>query len=497
MKNLSIRWKLTLWYGCAASVTLLAFGIILLILTRQQLLNRTDAALREELRELELEADITTSEPDFASSARQRFFHHDIYDFVVVHEKGHIVFLSAGLADHSVAEIVPDQVFPEIHYETRDVHHSGYLRVAGLSRESAFGRLTVLCVTSLKPLLSEMYALQLVMAILLPLAISSALVGGYFLANRALAPVNAIVEMAKSITIDSLNRRVEVANPRDEIGRLAATFNSLIGRLEIAVQEIQRFTADASHEIRTPLAALRMEAELALRADRSREQYKDALRIVVDEATRLGRLADQLLTLSRQDAGIVDRPRATIQLNTVVRDVVEQLQPLAFHHGVLLQTGRIQVCLVDGDDFGLRQAVYNVVENALKYTDRGGTAIIQCAAVNDSAVCEVIDTGVGISDQHLPHVFNRFYRVDSSRHSKNGGAGLGLSIARTTVLAHGGTIRICSRTNAGTTVSICLPGKKSLDPGENGDGQPERSELSFATTSTELVAIRMAPGRTH
>lgn len=350
MKNLSIRWKLTLWYGFAVSITLFAFGIILLILTRQQLLNRTDAALREELRELALEVEITRSKADFRLSAGKRFFHHDIYDFAVVHENGDTVFLSSGLSDRSVAAILPDRSSSGIRHETRDLPELGAFRIAGLSCDSSFGRLTVCAVTSLKPLTVEMYALQMVMAILLPLAVASALAGGYFLASRALAPVNAIVEMANSVTIDRLNCRVEVPNPRDEIGRLAATFNSLIERLELAVHEIKRFTADASHEIRTPLAALRMEAELALRADRSPEQYKSALQVVVDEATRLGRLADQLLSLSRHDAGIVECVRASVQLDAILQDVVEQLQPMASDQRVLLKDAGIQACQVHGDD---------------------------------------------------------------------------------------------------------------------------------------------------
>ncbi|MCX7389027.1 MAG: HAMP domain-containing sensor histidine kinase [Planctomycetales bacterium] len=488
MKNLSIRWKLTLWYGFAVSVTLFAFGIILLILTRQQLLNRTDAALREELRELALEVEITPSEADFRLSTAKRFFHHDIYDFVVVHENGATVFLSSGLSDRDVAAILPDRSSSVIRHETRDVPESGPFRIAGLSCDSSFGRLTVCAVTSLKPLMGEMYVLQMVTAILLPLAVASALAGGYFLASRVLAPVNAIVEMANSVTIDSLNCRVEVHNPRDEIGRLAATLNSLIERLELAVHEIKRFTADASHEIRTPLAALRMEAELALRAGRSPEQYKFALRVVVDEATRLGRLADQLLSLSRHDAGIVECVRASVHLDAILQDVVEQLQPMASHHGVLLKAARIQPCQVHGDDVGLRQVVYNVVENALKFTNNGGTVVIQCTTRQGTVVCEVVDTGVGITDEHLPHIFNRFYRVDSSRHSESGGAGLGLSIARTIVLAHGGTIEICSRPNTGTTVSICLPKMETLNCCPNGADERDLGEPSFATIKTELVA---------
>ncbi|MEJ7592809.1 MAG: HAMP domain-containing sensor histidine kinase [Planctomycetaceae bacterium] len=495
MKHFSIRWKLTLWYGIAVSGTLFAFGIILLILTRQQLLNRTDAALREELRELALEVEITRSEADFRLSANKRFFHHDIYDFAVVDGNGDTIFRSSGLSDRSVAIMLPDNFSSEIRYETRDASELAPFRIAGLSCESAFGRLTVVAVTSLKPLMGEMYALQMVMAILLPLAVASALVGGYFLADRALAPVNAIVEMANAVTIDSLNRRVEVPNPRDEIGRLAATLNSLIERLELAVQEIKRFTADASHEIRTPLAALRMEAELALRADRSPEQYKSALQVVVDEATRLGRLADQLLSLSRYDAGMIECVRAPVQLDAILQDVVEQLQPVANDHRVLLKAVRTQPCQVNGDDVGLRQVVYNVIENALKYTNSGGTVLIQCTTRQETVVCEVVDTGVGISDEHLPHIFNRFYRIDSSRHSENGGAGLGLSIARTIVLAHGGTIEICSRPHAGTVVSICLPRVDALDCCLNGCDEQDLGEPGCTTINTESAATRMASGR--
>jgi len=497
MKYFSIHWKLTLWYGFAVSVTLFAFGIILLILTRQQLLSRTDAALREELRELALEVEVTRSQADFAASANTRFLHHDIYDFAVIDRKGKTIFLSAGLSERSVAAIVPDSMASEIRYETRGIAELGAFRVAGLSRESAFGPLTLLAVTSLKPLADEMYALRMLMAILLPLAVASALAGGHFLANRALAPVNAIVEVANLVTIDSLNRRVEVPNPRDEIGRLAATFNSLIERLELAVHEIKRFTADASHEIRTPLAALRMEAELALRADRSPEQYKEALRVVVDEATRLGKLADQLLNLSRQDAGLVECVRASVQLDAILLDVIEQLQSMAILHGVLLKADRIQSCPVDGDDVGLRQVIYNVVENALKYTNSGGTVLVQCTADNNSVFCRITDTGIGITDEHLPHIFNRFYRIDSSRHIQSGGAGLGLSIAKTTVLTHGGTIDIRSRPYAGTTVIICLPKAETQDYCQNGSAAQDLSESSFAAIKTELVAIGMATGRTH
>ena len=190
------------------------------------------------------------------------------------------------------------------------------------------------------------------------------------MAGRALAPVKQIANVANSITIDRLDRRIEIANPNDEIGRLAATLNSLIARLERAVNEIQRFTADASHELRTPLAALLSEAESALRSPRSPEEYVETLAVIVEEATRLGRLADQLLNLSRQDAGILQYEHDSVRLDALLLDVADQLRPLAEKRNVRIACGEIQPCELQGDDIRLSQAFFNVLENAVKYTPR-------------------------------------------------------------------------------------------------------------------------------
>lgn len=482
MKHLSIRLKLTLWYGTAVAVILLGLGAVLLILTRQQLLNRTDGTLREELREIVLEIGIHRSEAEFAQAAEKRFRQHDVYDFVVTDHNGRIVFQSAGLPTADLPQILSEQRAAGAGFRSCSLAGSGQVRIAGAEVDSSFGRLTVLAVTSLEPLLNEIRTLQLVLAILLPVAVVFALLGGSFLATRALRPVASMAEVASSITIDSLNRRVAILNPHDEIGRLATTLNSLIDRLELAVTEIRRFTADASHELRTPLAALRMEAELALCCERTPQQYQDSLRVVVDEATRLGRLADQLLKLSREDAGITECHRHSVPLHALLRDIVDQLRQPAIAREVRFDSSGIHPCRVAGDDIRLRQVFFNIIENAVKFSHRGGTVRISSSRDGNSVVCIVSDSGIGIPQEQLPHVFRRFYRVDSSRHCETGGAGLGLSIARLSVEAHRGSIDIHSQEGSGTTVVVSLPAAavdaNGQDEAEDADRADEADDTS-------------------
>ena len=261
MKHLSIRWRLTLWYAAAMGTVLTGFCLILLLLTRQQLVARTDAGLREELQELALEVHLAKSNEEFDERLRVRFFQHDTYDFVVSHDNGEVLFVSSRLKPSLAMSLVP-KVWPDSwHFSNHNLIDSKPYRLASTIAEGPRGRVFVQAVTSLKPLYQDLQTLQLVMVILLPLGTLFALCGGYFLAKRALTPVEQIVQVAASITISDLDRRIEVVNPHDELGHLAGTLNSLIARLEQAVDEIQRFTADASHELRTPLAVLRSEAE--------------------------------------------------------------------------------------------------------------------------------------------------------------------------------------------------------------------------------------------
>lgn len=457
MTRLSIRWKLTLWFATILAVILAGFCFSLFTLTRQQLYARLDAALQMEQEELSLEMRLTKTEDVFKREAKDRFFEHDKFDFLVMNGDGRVLFVSADLNPADFKGLQNRTPSPP-QFENRVLQKGGMYRVAKRGIPSPFGDLTVWTVTSLTPLFNDLRSLQMMIGILFLVALITAVLAGYVLAGRFLSPVKVIGQVANEITISNLHERIQVLNPHDEIGVLSTTLNSLISRLERAVLEIRRFTADASHEIRTPLAALRLEAESALRSSRSPEEYRRALNVVVEEATRLGRLADQLLTLSRHDAGVVEQVRESVRLDAVIQDVIDQLKPCAEARGVALKCELIEPCEILGNDIQLSQLFFNIIQNAIKYTPEGGTISVWGRISVPNAVFGIEDTGIGIAEEHVPRVFDRFYRVDSSRRSQGGGAGLGLAIAESTAHAHNASIELSSELGVGTRVFVRFPG---------------------------------------
>jgi len=321
---------------------------------------------------------------------------------------------------------------------------------------------TVLLLAPLEEVDRELGELLSVLAMAVPVAILGAGGLAYGLARKALAPVQELDHSTQEITADRLDRRLSVTNPTDELGRLAKTINEMIGRLERSFAEIRRFTADASHEIRTPLTAIRTETEVALRKPLTEPEYQHLLGSILEECDRLSRLTDQLLTLARQDA-LAGRPALeAIDLGQLVKEVTEMLRPLAESKGLHLVFEAEGPERMSGDNLGLRQVFFNVLDNAIKYTPSGGNIAVQVNHGNGEVVVIIRDTGIGIAAEHLPHVFDRFYRVDKARSRAEGGTGLGLSIARGIVLAHGGRIDLESAPSQGTTCTVRLPAESKL-----------------------------------
>jgi heavy metal sensor kinase len=295
----------------------------------------------------------------------------------------------------------------------------------------------------------------------LAMAVPVALVfsGGvsYLLARASLAPVGRLRTLAREVTADRLDRRLEVANPGDELGGLALTINEMIGRLERSFAEVRRFTADASHELRTPLTAIRAEAEVALGRPGMPAEQQALLSSILEECERLHRLTDQLLALSREDAGVAPQTREPLDLTTLVAGVVETMRPLAEAKGLRLLSRGDGPVPVRGDPGRLRQVFFNLLDNAIKYTPGDGEVETCIEARGAAAFVSVRDTGVGIPPEHLPRVFDRFYRVDKARSREIGGTGLGLSIVRSIVTAHGGEIDLKSGPGQGTDCTVRLP----------------------------------------
>jgi heavy metal sensor kinase len=290
----------------------------------------------------------------------------------------------------------------------------------------------------------------------LPIIVALAAAGGYVLARRALAPIDQLAHEARRITADRLHERLSVPNDRDEIGRLAAVINDAFARLEASFAQLRRFTADASHELRTPLSVLRGIGEMHVRETRTVEEYRDAIGSMLEEVDRLTRLVDTLLRLSRGEAGTVRLSRQIVDVAQLTRDVVSSLAVLAEERQQRVNVDAPSAAHVSADAFVLREAIANVVDNAVKYGPRESTIDVRVRADGDRATITVADEGPGVAPEHRRRIFDRFYRVDEGRSRDMGGTGLGLAIAKWAVEAHGGEISL-DGAGPGSVFRIVLP----------------------------------------
>jgi len=308
------------------------------------------------------------------------------------------------------------------------------------------------------PVRQTLRTLAVILAAGIPGAIGLALAGGYLLAGRVLAPVGAMAETARRITAASLGARLPVDNPRDEFGRLAGVFNETLARLEAAFEQLRRFTADASHELRTPLTGLRTVGEVAIQRSLSVQGYRDVIGSMLEEVDRLARLVENLLLLTRADAGRIPLTPTVVDLGQLVTSLCDGLRVLAEDKDQALTVEAAAGVSVRCDAGVLRQGVTNVVYNAIKYTPpKGEIGVVVRSTVSGAAVIEVQDTGPGIAPGHRHRVFERFYRVDDARSRDTGGVGLGLAIARWAVEANGGRIEVESAPDRGALFRIVLP----------------------------------------
>jgi heavy metal sensor kinase len=473
----SIRWRLTLWYGAVLAAVLAAFGAAVYLIMRHHLVARIDAELEEELQEVVDDVESSADWPSLSGRWARRFARRGGYQFQVGPPRGEALARGdrlgpTGLGVPAIPASLRHLDFESAPLGARDVDlgPAGRWRVAARLVPGADGPLVAQVAASLAPVDQELATLLAVLLLAGPLALAGALGGGYLLARKALAPVDRMAAAAGQITAHRLDRRLDVANPDDELGRLAATLNGMIARLERSFDEVRRFTADAAHELRTPLAVMRGVAEYALRAPRDPEQHRRAQEDQLEEIDRLTRLVEGLLFLSRSDAGHAASAFRMVRLEAVVREVAEGLQPLAAEKGVTLVVDGLTTPAVLGDEDQLRRLLFNVTDNAIKYTPAGGSVTIRGESREGEARVVVADTGVGIPPEHLPRVFDRFYRVDPARGGEAEGTGLGLSISRAIAEGHGGTIDIESTPGRGTRVTLRLPAADGTrDVGRHGD----------------------------
>jgi two-component system OmpR family sensor kinase len=452
--TLPIRVRLTLWYVFMLALTLLLFAGGLYAFVAREERQSIDTTLRERaitfVRAYDAEASEGSREKAAAEATRD--FARGEGDVYVYDGTGKPIAQS-DKTDNPASIPVVRAAFKNA--------LAGGARLVTVDRETRciVARLgvhyVVVITQSLEREAEALSRLRQAMAIAIPVALVVAAAIGYLLALRSLAPVSRMTEVASRIEAENLSERIAFAHPSDELGRLGTVLNALLERLERSFEQQKRLLADTSHELRTPVTIIRSEAEVTLSRERDGSEYRDALEIIRSEATRLTYLIDSVLLLARADAKQHRIANEAFSLNEVTEQSVHALRTVAERRGIDLSCGTNGPMPMRGDAELIRRMLLNLLDNAIKFTDRGGKVRLDVSRAGDAYLIRVSDTGRGVAPEAQPHIFDRFYRADRARsrdpnRETASGAGLGLSIARWIAEQHGGDVRLMQSSSAGS-----------------------------------------------
>lgn len=463
---MSIRLRLTLWYTGLLAVTLLVFGALFYSVVGGILQANLDDRLAAQAQDVIGLIQAENDPFNVMASGRARLPSIDVfgsqYYIQILQLDGRAVQLSENLRGQRLplpAELIADLPQGQARYATVAVAPDVRLRTITVPIVLAGQPIGLVQVAS--SLASVDDALVVVRRVLLFGSLFSLLLAavvGSVLARAALRPIKAITETAHQITdARDLSQRIPVSVPSDELGRLTATINDMLSRLDEAFEGQQRLVADVSHELRTPLTTIQGNLDLLRRGAADDPAMRgEALRAISDETARMRRLINDLLLLAQTDAGL-QLQRQPVELDTLLLEVYRQAQVLAqYAGGVTVRLGAEDQAIIEGDADRLKQLLLNLVVNALTYTPAGGAVTLTLRRGHGWVQVIIADTGVGIAPEDLPHIFDRFYRADRSR-TRSGGSGLGLSIAQWIAQAHGGRIEVESTVGTGSTFTVWLP----------------------------------------
>ncbi|MGC8595450.1 MAG: sensor histidine kinase [Candidatus Kryptoniota bacterium] len=481
----SIRLKLTLYYSLVLLLALGVFGVTAYLYTGETLSENLNISLRSEvqwLREIlegrlkgergkirNFRKDLLNYAPQISDSTQQdeeqseeqtevwnKIYEHSLLNskkqfIYIVDKRGRIFYRSFNLARDSLPS--PPATKPFEVEITESKIGSQKIRLAAL--DTRFYKIRVAYPEDeLTDVLQNLFSIFLY---LIPIVLILSVIGGYFLAKQSLKPVHDITLTAQEITATNLRKRIAITNPNDELGRLAITLNSMIARLEESFEQVKQFSMDASHELRTPLTILRGEIEVALQGTRSTASYKKILASLLDEVVRMTSIVEGLILLAKADSGMATLSMKPVNFDKLIEEITEDAIVLAEQKQISVAVEKIEPVVVLGDEIRLRQMVLNLVDNAIKYTPEHGSIFISLERTDGTAKLTVRDTGIGIPEEELSRIFDRFYRVDKSRSRLPDGLGLGLSIAKWIAESHDGKIQAYSRPGTGSTFIVQLP----------------------------------------
>ena len=452
---MTLRVRLTLWYVSLLAVMLVAFGLFLYVNLSRQVHREADRSLVLDAQRLIATLDVVGGRPRLGEGSDSL----EAGTVAALYDSGGQQLIAASVRQPwpTLGDALGRAARGRQNLTTATFPDGARWRVLTTPVTDENRRVAILQVArnmvSVEAVLTRLVGL---MAVAVPVTLLLAVLGGIFLAGRALNPIDRITRTAEQIGAEDLTRRLDLGGT-DEVGRLAATFDRMLDRLQSAFERQRQFTTDASHELRTPLAMIASQIDLALDRPRDAPEYREVLISLRQDVTRLNELTSELLTLARAGAGREHLSIEPLDLGKIVEGVVATMQPLARAAGIQLAQHAETGITIAGDQTRLTQMLINLIDNAVKHTPTGGSVRVDAGRDGKSAVVSVSDTGAGIEPEHLPHVFERFYRVESDRSRAAGGSGLGLAIGKWIAVAHGGEIRVTSIPGRGTIFSVSLP----------------------------------------
>ncbi|HXE62355.1 MAG TPA: ATP-binding protein [Bryobacteraceae bacterium] len=461
MKPRSIGFRLAAWYFAVFTCGLAIFSVATWFAMRASLFEAVDDELQDRVHGIAqfMQKDIATLSP---SGIRDEFREHSMLGpdgdlFQVCDEQGKWLYRSVPLESANIPIALPAST-SNPHFEDLDI---GGSRLRVYSRRISVGgkSYTVQVASVMDEAYEALGQFRIILLLTAPFLLFVASATGYWLSARALAPVDSISGTAQRISIENLDERLSVPQTGDQLQRLSETLNAMLSRLALSVRRMKQFTADASHELRAPVSLIRTTAEVAVqRRDRPAQEYLQALDEILEESVRTSQVVDSLMLLARSDSGKEAIELHLVDMCAVVRNAAEQGEKLVRNRrsdfSAQISDGPVWI---DADPDALRRALLILIDNAAKYTPPGGSVAIQFAVEESLAVATVSDTGIGIASEDIPHIFDRFWRADKARSREQGGAGLGLSIARWIVEAHRGSIDVESESGRGSSFHLRLP----------------------------------------
>lgn len=456
---MSIRWRLTLWFALILCVILIIAGAFFYVALARGLTAEVQGDLKVySARALDALAPYESRQPiDYAAVLSALPSSSEI-DFVqLMDSDGDVVVKSEDLGENELPitrELMDEALGGGNGFATltTDDDNAGfYVKVSTVTLGGQTHFLMV--AQSLAGTTNVLGRAGFFLLVSILVILILALISGALLIRRALSPVRRITATARTIESSSdLSRRVGYRGPRDEIGQLANTFDRMIERLEKALQTQKNFIADASHELRSPLTVIQGNLDL-LKRNLKEEDRRESLKALEAETSRMSKVVSDLLVLAELDSGQPER-QDSVSLREMLQDAQARARQLAGNRQVVVE--RQEDLWVKGNADKLEQVLSNLVDNALKYTPDGGTITLSLFRNGDWACLAVADTGMGISADDLPHIFDRFYRVDKARSKASGGTGLGLAIVKGIVERHGGRVTVTSEPGKGSTFTVWL-----------------------------------------